>query len=308
MFFHSPHYPITVRYMRRLHNSIVLGFVLILAPFSGSNISAAPDVAGQIKPVVVGVLYTRSQAKALPGKDKLENYTSAIKENGGAVMLLAQTLDDKETASRLAMIDALLIPGGDDVSPDLYGEKPIPQLESVDRDFDLYELAAVKQSVARDIPILGICKGHQLLAVSAGAALYQDLPTQLKGKGPVTHRIRKDGTSSPCYHELSLRKDSVLARLFQTKRLRVNSYHHQGVKTCGDRLQATAWSDDGLVEGMESGKIISTQFHPEKERKTDPAFNAVFTYFLGLARPARSTASEQDSRDSRKPQHHENLK
>ena len=294
--------------MRRLHNSIVLGLVLIFAPFSGSSISAAPDVAGQIKPIVVGVLYTRSQAKALPGKDKLENYTSAIKENGGAVMLLAQTLDDKETASRLAMIDALLIPGGDDVSPDLYGEKPIPQLESVDRDFDLYELAAVKQSVARDIPILGICKGHQLLAVSAGAALYQDLPTQLKGKGPVTHRIRKDGTSSPCYHELSLRKDSVLARLFQTKRLRVNSYHHQGVKTCGDRLQATAWSDDGLIEGMESGKIISTQFHPEKERKTDPAFNAVFTYFLGLARPARSTASEQDSRDSRKPQHHENLK
>ncbi len=286
--------------MRRLHTSIVLGFVLICAPFSGSSFGAAPDVAGRNKPVVVGVLYTMSQAKALPGKDRLENYTGAIKENGGSVMLLAQTLDDKETAARLAMIDALLIPGGDDVSPDLYGETPVPQIETVDRDFDLYELAAVKQSVARNIPILGICKGHQLLAVHAGGALYQDLPTQLKGKIPVTHRIRKDGASSPCYHELSLRKDSVLARLFQTERLRVNSYHHQGVKTCGDKLQATAWSDDGLIEGMESGKIISTQFHPEKERKTDPAFNAVFTYFLGLARPPTSSVSAQDGGDSRK--------
>ena len=270
--------------MRNLLHSIILGLVLIWVPFSGSIYATPPDGAGRMKPVVVGVLYTISQVKELPAKDRLDNYTGAIKENGGSVVLLAQTLESNASAARLASIDALLIPGGDDVSPDLYGEKPLGQIEAVDRDFDLYELAAIKQCVARGIPILGICKGHQLLAVATGGALYQDLPTQLHGKVPVAHRIRNHGVLSPCYHEISLKPDSVLARLFKTERLKVNSYHHQGVKTTGDKLHATAWSDDGLIEAMESGKILSTQFHPEKERKADPAFNAIFTHFLDLAR------------------------
>ncbi len=256
-------------------------YSLIEGSLPDPGVKASPRaVADSTKPVV-GLLYTSSQAEAWPGTDILINYTSAIEENGGSVVILAQTLEPGETAARLASIDALLVPGGDDVSPDLYGEKTDPLTETVDRDFDLYELAAVKKAVSRGIPILGICKGHQLLAVYAGGALYQDLPTQLKSK--VTHRIREEGTSLPCYHEVKLRKGSAMARLFKGRRYKVNSYHHQGVKTAGGIFRAVAWSDDGLIEAMEAGRIITTQFHPEKERRADPAFNAVFEYFLSLA-------------------------
>lgn len=94
-------------FMRKQHHSIITGFVLLCVSLGGSSCGAPPDAAGRMKPVVVGVLYTRSRARALPGKDRLENYTSAIKDNGGSVVPLAQTLDDKATAARLASIAVL---------------------------------------------------------------------------------------------------------------------------------------------------------------------------------------------------------
>ena len=143
-----------------------LCFICLHVPLWGAD---RPAAAAPGAGPVVGLIYTSTQAAAWPDTDMLERYTRAITGNGGSVVLLAQTLAPEENERRLAAIDALLLPGGDDVSPDLYGEAPAPQLETVDREFDLYEFAAVKAARARGIPILGICKGHQLLAVYFGA-------------------------------------------------------------------------------------------------------------------------------------------
>ncbi len=254
------------------------GGVLVSTPAA----SAAGGLPGG--PPCVGILYNSGQARELPAKDRLAAYTEAVRASGGLPVVLSQLLTPEETAVRLAAIDALLVPGGDDVAPDLYGQEPQPELEDTDRGFDLYELAAIRAAAARKLPILGICKGLQLLNVEAGGTLYQDLPSQLRG--PVTHRIRKKGVSKPCYHKIEIQENSLLHKIFKKRSLRVNSYHHQAVDKPGEGYAITARSADGVVEAIEKENILAVQFHPEKDRKAAPAFNAIFEYFIGQARAA----------------------
>ena len=180
-------------------------------------------------------------------------------------------------------LDALLIPGGNDVDPALYNEKPDKCLEQTDPEFDHYVSNVVSQAAARGIPVLGICRGLQFLNVWAGGTLWQDLPSRPPSGTNVVHRIlRASGEAAPCYHEITIKEGSFMFRLFKTRRLKVNSYHHQGIKTLAARFHPVAWADDGLVEAFEddSGTIAGVQFHPEKERVLDPAFNSIFKDFL----------------------------
>ncbi|MFA5160763.1 MAG: gamma-glutamyl-gamma-aminobutyrate hydrolase family protein [Elusimicrobiales bacterium] len=239
--------------------------------------------AANAKTPAIGLLYTPEEAAHLPQTDKLSDYTKAITDNGGEAVPLSQLLASTETAARLERMDGLLIPGGDDIAPDLYGQRLNPKTETVDRAFDLYELDAVKKSSARGIPMLGICKGHQLLNIWAGGGLYQDIPSQLRGGKKVVHRIRENGKSKPCFHEISVRRDSLLYSLLKTARIRVNSYHHQGLDKIGGGFAVSAVSGDGLAEAVEKGNILSVQFHPEKLRKTEPVFNSVFVWFISAA-------------------------
>jgi putative glutamine amidotransferase len=215
----------------------------------------------------------------------LTNYINAINENGARVVPIP--FQGSTNASALLLtVSALLIPGGDDVDPDLYHEKPAVNLGSTDRPFDDYECAAIRQAEARRIPVLGICRGLQVLNVAFKGTLYQDLPTQLGTN--VIHRSRDiDGkpSSQPCFHEITIQKGSLLFHSVKTTHLEVNSYHHQGVKALGEGLVPTAWSDDGLVEGFENkdGTILAVQFHPEKARSTNLVFNAIFRDFINRA-------------------------
>ncbi|HAH05362.1 MAG TPA: hypothetical protein DCM05_02375 [Elusimicrobia bacterium] len=231
----------------------------------------AAAALAEAAPPRIGLLYTEEQA--LAAEDKLPYYSKALKAHGAEIVPLFQALASSETEARLDSLDGLLVPGGDDVSPDLYGEEPHPKLETVDKGFDLYEFAAVKRSLERKLPILGICKGHQLLNVYAGGSLYQDLPSQV---GKIVHRVREDGKSKPCYHEVDLKKGSLLRALLGKDRIRVNSYHHQAVKRPAEGFTVAAAADDGVVEAMEKGSILAVQFHPEKERE---AFDRIFAHF-----------------------------
>ena len=249
------------------------------------------DIVGA-PPVRVGLLYDRKQAKRLAaGDDKLKSYVQAITENGGTTCALSPALTAAQTGERVQSLDALLIPGGNDVDPALYHEKPDKRLEQTDPEFDRYVGKVVSQAVARGIPVLGICRGDQFLNVWAGGSLWQDLPTRPPSGTNVVHRIpRPHGEAAPCYHEITIQEGSFMFRLFKTRRLKVNSYHQQGVKTLAPRFHPVAWSDDGLVEAFEddSGKIAGVQFHPEKERGLDPAFNSVFVDFISRAAQART--------------------
>ena len=231
---------------------------------------------------VIGVLYSAAQARALPGKDELSNYTRAVRDNGGVVAVLSPLLSAEETARLLNSVDALLLPGGIDVAPAFYGEIPHEKLEATDAEFDRYEFSALKAATASKMPVLAICKGMQVLNVYAGGSLYQDLPSQL-ADSKVTHRLRQDGVSKPCYHEIVVSNSSMLGSMLGTGRVKVNSYHHQAVKKIAPGFAVSAVADDGVVEGMENGNMLAVQFHPEKERLAYPPYNAIFKGFIEMA-------------------------
>jgi putative glutamine amidotransferase len=155
----------------------------------------------------------------------------------------------------------LLLTGGVDVNPRLYGEKRGPKTDRPNKERDEHELTLLRQAIERDIPVLCICRGHELLNVALGGTLAQDI----EGDG---HRWHDDGSSG--WHDVTLNGESRLAGVYGNGAvLRVNSRHHQGVTQ--DRLalplRTTARSEDGFVEAMESENhswVMGIQWHPER--------------------------------------------
>jgi putative glutamine amidotransferase len=260
----------------------------VLPILLGTSLSRAAE-----KPRI-GLLYAAKNAADLEanGPDILINYRRALERNGAETVVLDPAQSPAELASRLETLDGLLIPGGDDIDPALYGAKPDPLLESFDTSFDRFELDMVGRAREKKLPVLGICRGHQLLNVSRGGSLVQDIPTRFPTKTPVVHRKKVDGKAVPVYHDITLKKKSVLENLFGKDRLTVNSYHHQAVGRLGRGLTAVAWSDDGSVEAIEetaphSPFYLGIQFHPEKMHDEAPQMDRIFQAFIAAAAKPR---------------------
>lgn len=236
-------------------------------------------------PLQIGLIYNRPQWNAWleNREDWLANYAYAIETNGQQVARLYFGEKEEDLARVFKQIDALLIPGGGDIPPQYWGEKVCPALETVDEAFTEFEFLLLQRAEEARLPVLGICRGMQLLNVFRGGSLYQDLPSELDSSVKVVHRIRREGKSQPCYHALSLPHDTLLARLFGQEQINVNSYHHQGVKRLGEKLRVLAMAADGLVEAVESTDsqfILGLQFHPEKELASDRQSNLYFKKFF----------------------------
>jgi putative glutamine amidotransferase len=198
-----------------------------------------------------------------------------------------------ETVGRL---DGLLLTGGLDIAPEHYGEEPHRKLEGVDVAKDALELAAVAAARARGIPILGVCRGVQLLAVAFGGALYQDIEAQVQG--PLGHRQDRDPRHPS--HAVQVEAGSRLAAIVgQAGPLRVNSYHHQAVKRVPDGFRVAARAADGVIEALEGadprhGFVLGVQWHPETLWRRDGAALGLFRALVqaaaaGVAQAGRAT-------------------
>jgi putative glutamine amidotransferase len=159
-------------------------------------------------------------------------------------------------------LDGLILQGGADIHPSIYGEEPTPMLGPVDAVRDTFELELLRAFIAAGKPIFGICRGMQLINVALGGTLYQDLREQ----GAATHAHTTEAYDR-YVHDVALASDSWLAALYRdTPSLRVNSIHHQGIKRLGEGLSVEATSDDGVVEavrGTGESFILGVQWHPE---------------------------------------------
>lgn len=228
-----------------------------------------------------------------PGR--LRTYRDAVSSWGAVIVPIALADPASESSVRLQHIDGLLIPGGDDVDPMLYGERPHPKLEKVNRAFDEFELAALRIAVERGIPVLGICRGHQLMNVFRGGTLWQDIPAQAASGTDILHRLRVDGSSSLCTHVIHLEPDTFIGELLSSPTIEVNSYHHQAIKQLGNDLRITANSPDGIVEAIEStsGPLFAgVQFHPEKMLPERAEFGRIFETFIDASRRFRRITEE----------------
>lgn len=190
-------------------------------------------------------------------------YINAIVKAGGTPVIIPAVTDGQVLRNTLANLDGLVLVGGADVNPMWYGEQPIQQLGGVDPQRDLYELKLVKMASDHNIPILGICRGSQLLNVAFGGTLYQDIPSQRKGKA-IKHQQTMPGSYGT--HTVYVEKDSPIAQIFGKDTLSINSFHHQAVKDLAPNFKAVAYAPDSTIEAISAypnKPILGLQWHPE---------------------------------------------
>jgi gamma-glutamyl-gamma-aminobutyrate hydrolase PuuD len=191
----------------------------------------------------------------IPG-ERLHNYWDRVLEAG------LEPADVSGAGASMASYGGLLLTGGVDVDPALYGETRHPETEEVNRARDEFELTLLRQALEADLPVLAICRGHQLLNVCLGGSLLQ----HIEGNG---HRWHEDEAVTSSWHEIEIAGGSKLRGVYGAGRLLVNSRHHQGVtrERLADGLMCTAASNDGFVEGVESPThrwVVGVQWHPER--------------------------------------------
>ncbi len=162
-------------------------------------------------------------------------------------------------AAQLSHLDGVLFSGGVDVDPTLFGEDHEAGLGEVDANRDAFEIELYRLTRLKRVPALGICRGFQLINVAEGGTLHQHLP----GKEGVWADHSQTARPPTLGHRVRIAEGTQLKEAYPSGALRVNSYHHQGVKDVAPGLTVSAWASDGLVEGLEGEGVIAVQWHPE---------------------------------------------
>ena len=209
-----------------------------------------------------------------------QDYLDAVVGAGGIPVVIAP---DATPAADLVMsrLDGLMLVGGVDVDPTNYGETPVNDTVVPGPERDALELALLDSALARGMPVLAICRGHQVLNVARGGSLWQDLPTQ---RPDGLHHRQPREPHAPG-HEIRVSPGSLLNRIVGLQHLETNSFHHQAVRELGRGLQPTAWSADGLVEALEDPShpfVLGVQWHPE-EMLGNASHRALFEAFVAAA-------------------------
>ncbi len=189
-------------------------------------------------------------------------YHQAVIASGGIPILLPNIKESDLIKSLLGTIDGLLLTGGGDLDPKFYGAKPHKSLTVLTENRDAFELEIIKRALEKNMPMLGICRGHQALNVVLGGTLHQDL-SLLTGK-ILKHSDK--GQTGAVFHKVVIESKSILHRIIGQETIETNSSHHQVVDKPGQGLRISAYASDGLIEGLEHHEydfVVSVQWHPE---------------------------------------------
>ena len=224
-------------------------------------------------------------------------YMDAITLAGGLPLVVPCIPSKKLVAEFVRRADGVMITGGDDIAPELYTGELSEELKKtvsrVDSKRDLLETLLINECFAQQKPLLAICRGHQILNVTLGGTLVVDIPRQVKTELNHSQLKQKDRV----VHPVQLESDSLLAQIFGSTEIQVNSSHHQAVDKVGKGLRVTGRSPDGIVEVMElrpedSGLLpylLSVQFHPERLVRGYPQYVELFGSFTGACAMNRGT-------------------
>jgi len=212
-------------------------------------------------------------------------YVECLRRAGALPLLAPVAEDESEARAALARAAGLVLTGGEDVHPAVYGEEVHPRCGEIDTVRDRFDIALVRESIRAGIPLLAICRGVQVLNVALGGTLFQDIEAELPGA--IGHRPRMR-TLAPS-HAIAIEAKSLLREIAGCDTLSVNSSHHQAVKDVAPALRITARSRDGVVEALESAApgagpafVLGLQFHPERH-PTDAFTSALFRKFVAAA-------------------------
>lgn len=213
-------------------------------------------------------------------------YFESVLDAGGCPVFIPLVANDAQVDQLFDICDGILIPGGEDVAPELYGEARHATVTSTSDDRDRVELRLAKRAVAEHKPLLAICRGMQILNVGLGGTLYQDVPSDFQTD--LEHWPRSnDNIWQSLLHEITIEPESRLGSLLGIREMSVNSLHHQSLKAVGQGLRCVATSSDGVIEAVEHNShpfCLGIQCHPEAlARQVDTRWKSVFSAFVEAA-------------------------
>ena len=221
-----------------------------------------------------------SESGSFPGMERVyvnQTYVYSVLKAGAVPVLLPSVVDERSLAEQLKRIDALLLSGGGDINPLLFGEEPDQKLGCVLADRDEYEIRLIQLAHTQGIPVLGICRGIQIINVAFGGSIFQDIYSQAPG---CRLKHSQDSRSDFASHTVDIVSGSQLYEILGKTALPVNSYHHQSVKTVAPGFVINARSRDLIIEGIEktSGSfLLGVQWHPEMLVDSYPIMLNLFT-------------------------------
>lgn len=253
-----------------------------------ANILAAPAMAerrASMPRPVIGLTAGRRNLYTEP--DRVQewligcdaDYVESVARSGGTPVLLPRVSVAGVFEASVDRIDGLLLTGGGDVMSFLYGEEPHRTSRGQDPVRDEMEFQVLKLALERGIPVLGICRGIQVINVAFGGTLIQDIPSQI----PESVLHWTNATDSVLCHTVTVEEDSMLAKVLGTTKLATNSWHHQCIGRVGQGLRVNCRATDGVIEGVESSSglpILAVQFHPEESSKPFPIFQKLFDWLV----------------------------
>lgn len=216
-----------------------------------------------------------------------KDYVEAVIQNGGIPLIIPFNEDDQVIAQQLAQVQGLILSGGHDVDPHLYGEELDQKIGEIWPARDHFDMRLLKLAEKIHLPILGICRGAQIINVAHGGSLYQDLSLRKK---PTLKHFQGHSPSLPT-HQVNVKADSKLAQVLGKTQIQVNSFHHQLIKDVASDLQVSAVASDGVVEGLESadGRLLAVQWHPEMLHANPQVdyMNNLFSFIIKQAKDRR---------------------
>jgi putative glutamine amidotransferase len=218
-------------------------------------------------------------------------YSEAVEAAGGAPVHISLIPKPDYINSVAEGLDGILLPGSDsDVDPLRYGQQPHAKLGAVHPIKDETDLLLIEAAERKQIPIFAICFGMQILNVSRGGTLIQDIESH----SPEAIKHEQGAPRDRASHQIDLAETTRLAKIAETERLAVNSHHHQAIETLGADLIATAWSADGIIEALEDPRpdrfVVAVQWHPELGWERDAVSRRLFEAFVAEAAKTTETA------------------
>jgi len=213
-------------------------------------------------------------------------YVESVIRAGGVPIAIPLTSDKALLSRILDVVDGVIMTGGEDIDPlKWYGEEPLPPQGTIVPERDEFDIMLTRMAVERGLPLLGICRGHQILNVAFGGTLYQDIPSQVRAENRIKH-----SQSAPRYygtHMITIEAGSLLNKQIGVDKVAVNTFHHQAVKDVAPGFKITARASDGVVEAIEkigSDKVFGVQFHPEGfTAEGIDTFLGIFQYLVKIS-------------------------
>lgn len=210
-------------------------------------------------------------------------YINAVTKSEGVPIVLAKTEFEDQIKTQIDSVDGLLLTGGDDIDASLFGEDPHQNLGNIEPGRDAYEMKLIEYALEQDKPILAICRGAQILNISQGGTMYQDIYDQIE---TTVIQHRQNAPRNYLSHTVHIDSDSKLAEITGETEIKTNSFHHQANKDVPKGYIISAKTNDGVVEAAEDTNrdfVLALQWHPEASFDSDPVSQKIFKRFIETA-------------------------